>query len=247
MTATLKPRAPHVRSHDELRALAAAGNAELGSLTDHEATADEVLEWVARNFAIEAAAVASSMADATIPFMVAEHLPGVDVIFLDTGYHFTETIFTRHEVERTLDVRLIDVYPEQTVAAQNEEFGRDLFARDPGLCCRRRKVIPLQKTLAGYEVWFSGVRRDETESRASTPLVAFDERNGLVKVSPIAAWTEDDVAAYASTRDIVVNPLLSWGYPSIGCEPCTQPVAEGEDPRSGRWANFSKTECGLHI
>ena len=247
MTVTPAPRAAQLRTTDELRALADQGNADLGSLTDRESSAHEVLEWVADNFAVEAAAVASSMADATIPFLVSEHLPGVDVIFLDTGYHFVETLWTRHQVQDRLDVRVVDVYPEQTVAAQGVEFGRDLYLRDPSLCCKRRKVIPLSQTLAGYEVWFSGVRRDETESRARTPLITWDERNGLVKVNPIAAWKAEDVAAYAAPRDIPMNPLLSMGYPSIGCEPCTSRVSEGADPRSGRWAGFEKTECGLHI
>lgn len=247
MTVSLAPRVLVRRGPDELRALAEAGNIELGSLTDHEASTEQVLEWVAANFSVEAAAVACSMADATIPYLVSKYLPDVDVLFLDTGYHFVETLYTRHEVQRALDVRVVDVYPEQTVAAQDAEFGEKLYQRDPGLCCERRKVIPLQRRLTGYEVWFSGVRREETESRANTPLIAFDERNGLVKVSPIAAWTSEQALAYAAEHEVPVNPLLSWGYPSIGCEPCTTPVAEGEDPRSGRWAGFNKTECGLHI
>lgn len=247
MTTTLAPRATALRSSDELRALAAAGNEQLGSLTADEASADEVLRWVAANFAPEAAAVACSMADAIMPHLVSSHLPGLDVLFLDTGYHFLETLYTRHEVAQKLDVRVIDVYPELTVAAQDARYGRQLYARDPGLCCRMRKVEPLQRRLAGYEVWFSGIRRSETESRADTPLVAFDERNGLVKVSPIAAWSEGDVVDYARPRQVPVNLLVQFGYPSIGCEPCTQPVAPGEDPRSGRWAGFNKNECGLHI
>ena len=118
------------RSADELRALAEAGNAALGSLTDREASPAEVVAWVAANFATDAAAVACSMADAALPHLVAQHLPGVDVLFLDTGYHFTETYVTRDEVARALDVRIVDVLPEQTVAEQDAEFGAELFARD---------------------------------------------------------------------------------------------------------------------
>jgi phosphoadenosine phosphosulfate reductase len=246
MTVSLAPRVRVKRTHEELAALAERGNIELGSLTDHEASPAEVVAWVARHFGTDAAAVACSMADAALPHLVAEQLPGVDVLFLDTGYHFAETRFTRDEVGRVLDVRIVDVLPEQTVAEQDAEFGAQLFARDPALCCARRKVAPLQDALAGYEVWFTGVRREEAPTRTNTPLVVWDERNGLVKVNPVAAWTFDDLLDYAGEHKVPVNLLVSNGYPSIGCEPCTKPVAPGEDPRSGRWAGLSKTECGLH-
>ncbi|GAA5036487.1 phosphoadenylyl-sulfate reductase [Microbacterium fluvii] len=247
MTVTLAPRAARTRSHDELKALAEAGNELLGSLTDHEASPEQVVRWVAENFSADAAAVACSMADAALPHLVAAQLPGVDVLFLDTGYHFAETRFTRDEVARALDVRIVDVLPEQTVAEQDAEFGARLYERDPALCCARRKVAPLQEALAGYEVWFTGVRREEAPTRTHTPLVTWDERNGLVKVNPVAAWTFDDLLDYAGDNRVPVNLLVSNGYPSIGCEPCTKPVAAGEDPRSGRWAGLSKTECGLHL
>lgn len=247
MTVSLAPRITAKRSREELEALAERGNAELGSLTDHEASAAEVVAWVARNFSTDAAAVACSMADAALPHLVAEQLPGVDVLFLDTGYHFAETYATRDEVQRVLDVRIVDITPDQTVAEQDAEFGAKLFERDPGLCCARRKVAPLQQALGGYEVWFTGVRRDEAPTRTNTPLITWDERNGLVKVNPVAAWSFDDVLAYAAERKAPVNLLVNFGYPSIGCEPCTKPVAPGEDPRSGRWAGTSKTECGLHV
>ena len=246
MTVSLAPRVTVKRSKEELEALAERGNVELGSLTDHEASPAEVVAWVAENFGVGAAAVACSMADAALPHLVAEHLPGVDVLFLDTGYHFSETYATRDEVERVLDVRIIDITPDQTVAEQDAEFGAKLFERDPALCCARRKVAPLQDALGGYEVWFTGVRRDEAPTRTNTPLVTWDERNGLVKVNPVASWGFDDLLAYAAEHEAPVNLLVNFGYPSIGCEPCTKPVAVGEDPRSGRWAGTSKTECGLH-
>ncbi|HKP06235.1 MAG TPA: phosphoadenylyl-sulfate reductase [Microbacterium sp.] len=246
MTVSLAPRVATKRTHEELKALAEQGNLELGSLTDHEASAADVVAWVARNFGTDAAAVACSMADAALPHLVAEQLPGVDVLFLDTGYHFTETYATRDEVQRALDVRIVDITPSQTVAEQDAEFGAKLFERDPGLCCARRKVAPLQDALGGYEVWFTGVRRDEAPTRTNTPLVTWDERNGLVKVNPVAAWSFDDVLSYAADHKAPVNLLVGFGYPSIGCEPCTKPVAPGEDPRSGRWAGSAKTECGLH-
>lgn len=247
MSVSLAPRITAKRLRNELEAIAEQGERELRSLAADEASPEEVVAWVARTFGADAAAVACSMADAALPHLVAEQLPGVDVLFLDTGYHFAETRHTRDEVDRALDVRIIDVLPEQTVAEQNAEFGERLYARDPGLCCARRKVEPLQEALAGYEVWFTGVRREEAPTRANTPLVTWDERNGLVKVNPVAAWTFDDLLDYAGAHSVPVNLLVSNGYPSIGCEPCTQPVAAGEDPRAGRWAGLSKTECGLHL
>ena len=247
MTVSLAPRVAVKRTREELKALAEQGNLELGSLTDHEASPAEVVAWVARNFGSDAAAVACSMADAALPHLVAEQLPGVDVLFLDTGYHFAETRYTRDEVGRVLDVRIVDVLPEQTVAQQDAEYGAKLHDRDPALCCERRKVGPLKDALGGYEVWFTGVRREEAPTRTNTPLVTWDERNGLVKVNPVAAWTFDDLLDYAGEHNVPVNLLVSNGYPSIGCEPCTKPVAPGEDPRSGRWAGLSKTECGLHV
>ncbi|MGW9628398.1 phosphoadenylyl-sulfate reductase [Microbacterium sp. NPDC055521] len=235
------------RSAAELEALAERGNRELRSRQPDEASPAEVITWVAANFAVPQAAVACSMADAALPHLVAQSLPGVDVLFLDTGYHFLETRFTRDEVASRLDVNVVDVKPEQSVREQDAEFGSDLFARDPALCCARRKVEPLQRALGGYEVWFTGVRRDEAPTRAATELVVWDERNSLVKVNPVAAWSFDDLIDYATAHDVPVNPLIAGGYPSIGCAPCTKPVAPGDDPRSGRWAGLTKTECGLHI
>lgn len=247
MTVSFAPRVAVARSREELRALAEQGAEELRSLAEGEASPSDVVAWVARNFSMTSAAVACSMADAALPHLVAAQLPGVDVLFLDTGYHFAETRFTRDEVGRVLDVRIVDVLPEQTVAQQDAEFGAKLHDRDPALCCERRKVAPLKDALGGYEVWFTGVRREEAPTRANTPLVQWDERNGLVKVNPVAAWTFDDLLDYAGAHQVPVNLLVSNGYPSIGCEPCTKPVAPGEDPRAGRWAGLSKTECGLHV
>jgi len=235
------------RTAEELRALAEHGNRELRSGQPDEASASEVVAWIAANFDTRQVAVACSMADATLPHLVSQQLAQVDVLFLETGYHFAETTFTRGEVARTLDVRIVDVRPEQSVREQDAEFGANLFERDPALCCARRKVEPLHRALGGYELWVTGVRRDESPTRTGTPLVVWDDRNGLVKVNPVAAWTFDDLLAYAQDHAVVVNPLVANGYPSIGCAPCTRPVAPGDDPRAGRWAGLAKTECGLHV
>ncbi len=231
-----------LRSREALRELAQKGGEELG----WDAPADDVVAWVAREFTPGATAVAGSMADAVLPHLVSRQLPGIDVLFLDTGYHFPETIATRNEVAATLDINLVDVLPALTVAEQDRTQGKDLFATDPARCCALRKMGPLKEALAGYELWFTGVRRDEAPTRTNTPLVTWDALHNLVKVNPLAAWSFDDLLGYAHRHQVPVNLLLSNGYPSIGCSPCTRPVAPGEDPRAGRWAGLAKTECGIH-
>ncbi len=231
-----------LRTATDLRGLAESGAAELG-----DAGFEAVVAWVAENFSADSVAVACSMADAVLPHVVSAQLPGVDVLFLDTGYHFPETHQTRDDVARLLPVRVVDVLPELSVAEQDRTHGAELFSRDPNLCCAMRKVEPLHRALGDYELWFTGVRRDEAPTRAGTPLVTWDDRNGLVKVNPLAAWSFEDILGYAALHQVPVNPLMAQGYPSIGCAPCTKPVAPGDDPRSGRWASLAKTECGLHL
>lgn len=172
--------------------------------------------------------------------------PGCAVVFLDTGYHFVETIGTRDAIESVYDIRVLNVTPEQTVAEQDKLLGKDLFARDPGECCRLRKVAPLGKALRGYSAWVTGLRRGETAARANAPVVGFDEGFKLVKVNPMATWSDDDVQNYIDEHSVLVNPLIYDGYSSIGCAPCTARPLAGADPRSGRWQGLSKTECGLH-
>lgn len=245
MTVSLAPRATAHRTADELRALAESGNAELGSLTGHEASPAEIVRWVAENFATDAVAVACSMADAALPHLVAAQLPGVDVLFLDTGYHFAETIGTRDAVAAIHDVNLISLTPVQSVAEQDATWGKDLFARNPDQCCALRKTAPLDAALSGYTAWASGVRRADSAARANTPLVEWDLRRKIVKIFPIAAWSDDEVADYIEANSLLVNPLFEDGYTSIGCEPCTS-RASADDPRAGRWAGLAKTECGIH-
>jgi phosphoadenosine phosphosulfate reductase len=234
--AALRPK----RSADELKEITAAAAEKFA-----DASADEVLAWVATEFGYRTA-VACSMADAVLPHVVQKHLPWVDTLFLETGYHFAETVGTRDAVESTMQLTIVDVLPKRTVAEQDAEFGKDLFARDPALCCQMRKVEPLAEVLGDYEVWVTGVRREDSWLRAGTPLVEWDDKNEMVKVNPLAAWTFDELLGYAAENDVIINPLLNDGYPSIGCAPCTKKVAPGDDPRSGRWAGLDKTECGLH-
>lgn len=229
------------RTELDLKALAERGAAELA-----DASAEDLLRWTDENFGGNYV-VASNMQDAVLVDMAAKVRPGVDVLFLDTGYHFVETIGTRDAVEAVYDINVVNVTPENTVAKQDELFGKDLFAREASECCRMRKVEPLAEQLIGYEAWVTGVRREESPTRTDTPLVGWDHTHGLVKLNPLAAWTFDELVDYAHTHGVLVNPLLEDGYPSIGCAPCTRRVAPGEDLRSGRWSGFSKVECGIHL
>ena len=212
-----------------------------------DATAEEVLTWAGETFGKQLAVACSMAADTVVTDLASRVVPGVDVLFLDTGYHFAETLGTRAGLEDALDIHIVDVMPKLTVAEQDEKYGPKLHDRDPGLCCQMRKVEPLNAALEGYEAWVTGVRREDNALRANTPLVDWDANHRMVKINPIAAWTFDNVLDYANEHDVIINPLLADGYPSIGCEPCTQRVAPGEDPRSGRWAGLGKTECGIHL
>src|SRR5690625_3078891 len=238
-------------SEDQLRELAARGAAELDG-----ATATELLAWTDANFggaqglsdsggATCNYVVASNMADAVLVDVAAKVRAGVPVLFLDTGYHFAETIGTRDAVEAMYDISLVNVTPELTVAEQDAAHGKDLFASDPASCCRMRKVEPLARTLRGYSAWVTGLRRVESPTRANAPLISFDDQFGLVKVNPIAPWTDEEFDAYIAANNVLVNPLVDEGYPSIGCAPCTVKPAAGADPRSGRWGGAAETECGL--
>jgi len=190
--------------------------------------------------------VASSMGDEVLVHLASVASPGVDVLFLDTGYHFAETIGTRDAVAAVYDVNVRTLLPLVTVEQQAERHGADLWARDPDACCAIRKVEPLERGLSEYDAWVTGMRRVDAPTRTDIDVVGWDARRDMVKLNPIAAWTDADVEAYAQEHSVLMNPLRQLGYPSIGCAPCTRPVAEGEDPRSGRWAGKAKTECGLH-
>jgi len=231
-----------------LRAIAEEGAARFAAVEadlSPLALADAVSDWAAKTFG-DRLAVACSMADSVLPHVVSERAPGVDVLFLETGYHFPETLQTRDRVADALDVRVVDVQARRSVAEQDARFGPRLHDRDPGACCAMRKVEPLREALTGYDAWVTGVRREEGPTRADTPLVTYDEAFGLVKINPLVTWSFDDLLTHSERHLLPVNPLLSQGYPSIGCAPCTRRVAPGEDPRAGRWAGFAKTECGLH-
>jgi phosphoadenosine phosphosulfate reductase len=210
-----------------------------------DASAEDVIRWATDTFG-DRICVTSSMTDAVIIHLASAIRPGIDVVFLDTGYHFPETVGTRDAVSAVYPVNLVNVTPSRTVAEQDAELGPRLYGRNPDLCCYLRKVEPLERTLKNYDSWITGVRREETTSRRTTRVVEWDDKREMVKVNPIVSWTGKQVDDYIAENGVLVNPLVYDGYPSIGCRTCTLRVEAGADPRSGRWAGTGKTECGIH-
>jgi phosphoadenosine phosphosulfate reductase len=180
--------------------------------------------------------------------LVREHLPDIPVLFLETGYHFAEVYRYRDEMTQRYSLNLVNVIPEKTVAQQESEFGL-LFQTQPDQCCKLRKVGPLFASLAPYDVWFTGLRRVQSPTRANLqPLDTFPLPSGkkLSKVSPLFDWSDKDVWDFARQHDIPLLSLYSEGFTSIGCEPCTALPTDASNARSGRWAG-RKLECGIHI
>ena len=169
------------------------------------------------------------------------------VFTLDTGFLFEETVRFREEAMKRYPLPLKVLTPGLTVEEQVARYGPKLYSCAPDLCCEVRKIEPQRRFLRDYAAWVTGIRRDQTAQRTDTPVVAFDEHFGVAKIAPLAAWSTDEVDEYVRRYDVPLNPLLSMGYRSIGCEPCTRPVAPGEDARAGRWPDMDKTECGLHF
>jgi phosphoadenylyl-sulfate reductase (thioredoxin) len=210
--------------------------------------ADKILAWAAERYAprltfatgfgLEGCALIDLIARASLP---------IDLFTLDTGLLFPETYDLWRRLEDRYDVTIRAVRPEHTVDQQAAAEGPELWGSDPDRCCELRKMQPLRGTLAAFDAWLSAIRRDQTPDRADAPVVGWDGRFGLVKVSPLVRWTFDEVRAYVRAHDVPYNLLHDQGYPSIGCWPCTSPVAAGEDPRAGRWRGREKKECGLHI
>jgi len=229
-----------VRTQKQLADLAARAAVEL-----EDATAEELIGWAVETFGSRFC-VTSSFADAVLAHVASRVAPGVDIVFLDTGLHYGETLQVRDEVRRTLPVTVVSVQPRITVGQQDGLYGPRLFARDPDECCAIRKVEPLERALAGYDAWAAGLRRDEGQTRANTAVVAYEPSRGKVKVAPLACWTQADVEAYIARYNVPVNDLIRQGYASVGCWPCTRRTLPGEDPRAGRWPLFDKTECGIH-
>ncbi|MGI8492671.1 MAG: phosphoadenylyl-sulfate reductase [Acidimicrobiales bacterium] len=222
--------------HLRVPELSDAELAEISRGFEHQA-ATAVIEWAVEQFHPHLCLTAS-MTDAVLIDLAVRVEPSIEVVFIDTRYHFPETLETVEVVRRHygLNLRVLTVPPQPV----------ELWQADPANCCSAAKVDQLDRALVAKLAWMSGLRRAESPTRASAPIVARDLR-GLVKVNPLATWSDQDVAGYIADYGVPTNPLLARAYPSIGCWPCTQPVREGEDPRSGRWSGQDKTECGLHL
>lgn len=232
---------PHLSySADELRVIARVASEDL-----RHARAQDVIRWASQAFRGRVL-ISQSMASTALAHLVHLVAPEIPLVFLDTGYHFDETLETRDALVRRSGLTVLTITAEQSVAEQDAEHGADLWARDPDLCCRLRKVEPLERLLHNYHVWISGMRLATAPHRAGTPVVSFDERRGVLKVHPLLHWSDDDLLEYTLLHDVPVNPLMYQGYPSIGCAPCTRPVSGTDDPRAGRWPGLGKTECGIH-
>ena len=204
--------------------------------------AEDILAWAAETFGGDLVATVS-FEDAALPYLVATHAPAATVAFLDTQYHFAETWWLVDATRRRLGgpLRLEILRPGPGVLPD------DRWVADPEGCCAVRKVEPLGRALAGRAAWITGIRRIDGPTRAAAPVVEWDDRWGVVKINPLVAWSDADLEGYQTAHDLPRHPLASRGYPSIGCWPCTRPVADGEDRRAGRWAGLDKTECGLHL
>lgn len=179
--------------------------------------------------------------------MLAGLEPRVRIFNLETGYQFPETLELRERIQQRYGIAVELIRPELTVREYEEEHGGPLYVIRPDQCCYDRKVLPLRQAVVGYDAWISAIRKDQTGDRGQASVVQWDAKFELVKINPLLNWTKKDVWNFIVKNDVPYNPLHDRGYPSIGCWPCTAPVAQGEDERSGRWRGTGKKECGLHV
>jgi phosphoadenosine phosphosulfate reductase len=208
----------------------------------------EVLRWaVATFFPRLTMATAFGPEGNCIIHMLAEIEPRVRIFNLDTGYQFRETLELREQIKDRYAIEVELVRPETTVAEYEAEHGGPLYVHRPDQCCHDRKIVPLRRAVVGYESWISAIRKDQTQDRGQAMVVQWDAKFSLVKVNPLLYWTKKDVWTFIYKNNVPYNPLHDRGYPSIGCWPCTQAVAAGQDERAGRWAGKVKKECGLHV
>lgn len=218
-------------------------------LAAREADAGAVLRWAAGAIPRFAATSSFGIDSAVLLHLLSRHAPDTPVIFLDTGLHFDQTLAHRDRLATAFGLRVVSVTPSLTVQDQHDLFTARLSSTDPDTCCMLRKDLPLTAALAAVDGWASGVRRRQTTTRAGLPVIgtAVKGERTLVKVSPLAGWTDEQVATYRREHDLPAHPLEGHGYRSVGCWPCTRPTAPGEDPRAGRWADSDRDECGIHV
>jgi len=199
--------------------------------------ASAAIKWAWERFG-SGMVLAASFQDCVLIDVAVRTVPEIEVVFLDTQYHFAETHWYVDRVREHYDLNLTIMQP----LIEPD----DLWQTDPDECCAMRKVEPLARALDGKQAWMTGLRRVETPARSRSPIVHLDVGRGIVKVNPLAPWTDADIASYKADHELLEHPLAAQGYPSIGCWPCTRPVQDGDDPRAGRWSGRGKDECGLH-
>lgn len=216
------------------------------SLSFEAKTPQEIITWAVETFCPDLAA-SSSFQTQSVPLlhMISEIRPEMRVFFLDTQYHFWDTLLFREQLQREMGLNVVDLNADKSWWPFLRRFGRKLVDEDPDLCCFIRKVQPIQKGVEGLNAWITGIRRDQTKERASARILEL-QPDGLIKVNPMLNWTRYDIAEYISEHGLPEHPMTALGYPSIGCMHCTKKVQPGADERSGRWAGKGKTECGLH-
>lgn len=210
-------------------------------------SAEEILKWAWETFGPEVAA-SSSFQTQSVPLLhtISRVCPEMPVIFVNTGFHFPETLTFRDELQARYGVNIMVVHPAITKSQLLERHGEGLYRRDPDLCCYINKIDPMQRAISGLRAWVAGIRRDQTVHRKDLAVVE-PQPTRLLKIHPMINWTKREVWEYIDKHQLLSHPLFSKGYPSIGCAPCTAPVFAGEDERAGRWADIEKTECGLHV
>lgn len=212
------------------------------------ASPQDILRWGYQTFRSSMVVVTSFQITGIVTIhMLQDIAPTIPILSLDTELLFPETYTLIEQIEQRFNLSVQRITPQQRVQEQTATYGAELWANQPDLCCQLRKVAPLKTALAQYPAWITGLRRDQSARRANTPIVSWDEQHQNVKIAPFATWTEDMLWLYIHTYELPYNSLHEQGYPSIGCWPCTRPVAEGQDPRAGRWTGFNKTECGIHL
>ncbi len=209
--------------------------------------AEAIVAWALETFGERFAVGTSFGAEAMVLMDIVHRVQkGVPFVFLDTGFHFHDTLALVEQARARYDVNLIVAKTDLTPQQQAEHYGDQLFLHDPDRCCELRKVEPMRRALAGFEAWATGRRSDQNADRANARAVEWDAKFELFKVNPLKDWSWDDIRSYLALHEIPYNRLHDMGYPSIGCAPCTQPVKPGQDLRAGRWAGTGKSECGLH-
>ena len=207
----------------------------------------DIIAWASEKYAPHLTmATAFGPEGCLILHYTAEVAPNTYVFNLDTGYQFAETLELRERIARRYDIHVDLIRPTTTVEEYEKQHGGPLYTTNPDQCCFDRKVSVLKNAAKGFRAWMSGIRRDQSDDRSGIPIVKWDKKFQLVKVSPLATWTKNQVWKEVMAHDVPYNPLHDQGYASIGCWPCTRAVGLGEDERSGRWSGFKKTECGLH-